>query len=157
LHNACASGRNFLNKKKIFSRILPKESAKRDASVWQGVRCTLMDVLIVEQNKLLAELLADALADEGIEAAVVPDDDEALAACQPDMPQVVVTGINRRRDDMRGLQFGRAIRNRCPLLAVIYMAALWPAPLVLDTHERFLAKPMAMQTLVQTVRELLPT
>jgi hypothetical protein len=42
------------------------------------------------------------------------------------------------------------------LLAVIYMAALWPTQLALDTHERFLAKPMAMETLVQTVRELLP-
>ena len=116
----------------------------------------LMDVLIVEQNELLAAVLADALADEGIAAAVVPDDEEALAACQPDMPQVVVTGINRRRDDMRGLQFGRAIRNRCPLLAVIYMAALFPTQAALNKHERFLAKPMAMETLVQTVRELLP-
>ena len=51
-----------------------------------------MDVLIVEQNELLAAVLADALADEGFEAAVVPDDDEALSSCQPDMPQVVVTG-----------------------------------------------------------------
>jgi CheY-like chemotaxis protein len=98
----------------------------------------LMDVLIVEQNELLAAVLADALADEGIAAAVVPDDEEALAACQPDMPQVVVTGINRRRDDMRGLQFGRAIRNRCPLLAVIYMAALFPTQAALNKHERSL-------------------
>lgn len=74
----------------------------------------------------------------------------------PDVTQVVVTGLNRRRDDMKGLQFGRAIRNRCPLLAVIYMAALLPTQLALDTHERFLAKPMAMETLIQTVRELLP-
>ena len=117
----------------------------------------LMDVLIVEQNELLATVLADALADEGIAAAVVPDDEEALAACQPDMPQVVVTGINRRRDDMRGLQFGRAIRNRCPLLGVIYMAALWPVRLTLNARERFLSKPLAMKKLIQTVRELLPT
>ena len=116
----------------------------------------LMDVIIVERNELLATVLADALADEGIDAAVVPDDEEALAACQPDMPQVVVTGINRRRDDMRGLQFGRAIRNRCPLLAIIYMAALWPAQLVLDKRERFIAKPMVMAALIRTVRELLP-
>jgi DNA-binding NtrC family response regulator len=116
----------------------------------------LMDVLIVEQNELLATVLADALADEGIDAAVVPDDEEALTACQPDMPQVVVTGINRRRDDMRGLQFGRAIRSCCPLLAIIYMAALWPAQLALDKRERFLAKPMVMAALIRTVRELLP-
>ena len=86
----------------------------------------------------------------------MPDDEEALTACQPDMPQVVVTGINRRRDDMRGLQFGRAIRSRCPLLAIIYMAALWPAQLALDKRERFLAKPMVMAALIRTVRELLP-
>jgi DNA-binding NtrC family response regulator len=116
-----------------------------------------MDVLIVERNELLAGVLLDALAVEGIEAAIVPDDEEALATCQPDMAQVVVTGINRRRDDMRGLQFGRAIRNRCPLLAVIYMAALLPPQLALNVHERFLVKPMAMETLVQTVRDLLPT
>jgi DNA-binding NtrC family response regulator len=115
-----------------------------------------MDVLIVEQNELLAAVLADALADEGIEAAVVRDEAEAMTACEPDVPQVVVTGINRRRDDMRGLVFGRAIRKRCPLLAVIYMAALWPAQLTLCTHERFLAKPMAMGSLIQTVRELMP-
>jgi DNA-binding NtrC family response regulator len=145
-----------LNNNPNFSRILPKEPAKRDASVLPAVRSMLMDVIIVERNELLATVLADALADEGIDAAVVPDDEEALAACQPDMPQVVVTGINRRRDDMRGLQFGRAIRNRCPLLAIIYMAALWPAQLVLDKRERFLAKPMVMAALIRTVRELLP-
>ena len=115
-----------------------------------------MDVFIAEQNELLAEVLADALAEEGIEAAVVPDDAEALSTCLPDVTQVVVTGLNRRRDDMKGRQFGRAIRNRCPLLAVIYMAALLPTQLALDRHERFLAKPMAMETLIQTVRELLP-
>jgi hypothetical protein len=55
-----------------------------------------------------------------------------------------------------GLQFGRAIRRRYPLLAVIYMAALLPTQVALDTHERFLAKPMGIQTLVKAVHELLP-
>jgi DNA-binding NtrC family response regulator len=115
-----------------------------------------MDVLIVEQDDLLAGVILDALADEGIEATVVHDDAEALGACQPDMPPVVITGMNRRGEDMKGLQFGRAIRKRCPLLAIIYMAALLPTQAALDTHERFLAKPMGIRTLVQTVRELQP-
>jgi DNA-binding response OmpR family regulator len=121
---------------------------------YRAVRSDAMDVLIVEQNDLLAEVLRDALADEGIEAAVVPDGSEALRACQPEMPQVMITGINRRGPDMKGLQFGRTIRKRCPLLAIIYMAALLPTKAALDTHERFLAKPMGIRTLVQTVREL---
>jgi hypothetical protein len=69
-----------LNNNPNFSRILPKEPAKRDASVLPAVRSMLMDVIIVERNELLATVLADALADEGIDAAVVPDDEEALAA-----------------------------------------------------------------------------
>jgi CheY-like chemotaxis protein len=134
-----------------------QRTRKFDASSGRANRCGPMDVLIVEHDALLAAVLTDALADDGLEAAVVPDDEEALEACQPDMPQVVVTGINRRRDDLRGLQFGRAIRNRCPLLGVIYMAALWPLQLTLNARERFLSKPLAMKTLIQTVRELLPT
>jgi hypothetical protein len=37
-----------------------------------------MDVLIVERDELLGTVLADALAEDGISAAVVPDE-EALA------------------------------------------------------------------------------
>jgi hypothetical protein len=65
-----------------------------------------MDVLIVEKNDLLAEVLADAVADDGIEAAVVADDEEALRACQPDLPQVVVTGINRLSDERTAVRPG---------------------------------------------------
>jgi DNA-binding response OmpR family regulator len=38
-----------------------------------------MDVLIVERDKLLAEVIADALADDGITVTVVPDEQRALA------------------------------------------------------------------------------
>ena len=113
-----------------------------------SVVCKPMNVLVVERDALLATVLTDALADDGIEAVVVSDDEEALEACQPDMPQVVVTGINRGGDDLRGLKFGRAIRNRCPLLGVIYMAALWPVQVTLNARERFLSKPMAMKKLI---------
>ena len=68
----------IFEQKEVSSRILTKEPAKRDASVLPAVRPMLMDVLIVEQNELLATVLADALADEGIAAAVVPDDEETL-------------------------------------------------------------------------------
>jgi DNA-binding response OmpR family regulator len=115
-----------------------------------------MDVLIVEQDDLLAGVLLDALADEGIEAAVVPDDVEALGACGREKPQIVLTGMNRRYDDMKGLQLGRAIRRRFPLLAVIYMASMLPTQVALDTLERFLAKPMGIRALGRAVRELLP-
>jgi DNA-binding NtrC family response regulator len=122
------------------------------------VRDETMDVLIVEQDELIAELLETALADEGIEAAIL-DDSEALESCGPKAPQVVITSINRHGEDMAGLRLVHAMRTRCPLLGAIYMAALWPGRLhrcALGLRERFLPKPVPLTKLVRTVRELLP-
>ena len=51
---------------------------------------------------MVAEVFADALADEGIEAEIIGDDKDAVAACEPDAPQVVITRINRMQEDLRG-------------------------------------------------------
>jgi DNA-binding NtrC family response regulator len=118
-----------------------------------------MKVLIVEREELVAEVLANALAESGIESATVRGDREAISACELDAPQLVITSINRQPEDMQGLQLVRAMRKRRPLLRAIYLAALWPARLhqyALDFHERFLPKPVPMTRFVQTVRELLP-
>ena len=56
-----------------------------------------MTVLIVERDELIADVLATALEEEGIEAAILDDDKIALEACEPEAPQVVITGINRIR------------------------------------------------------------
>jgi DNA-binding response OmpR family regulator len=116
-----------------------------------------MDVLIVERDALLAEVFANALAEEGIEAEVIGDDKDAVAACQSDAPQVVITSINRAQEDLRGLQVVRAMRDRCPRLAAVFMAAVRPTKLrALGMRERFLTKPVSLLKFVSTVRELLP-
>jgi hypothetical protein len=54
----------------------------------------------------------------------------------------------------------RAMRKRCPLLRVIYMAAIWPARLhrcALGVRDRFVSKPVPLSKLIRTGRELLPT
>jgi DNA-binding response OmpR family regulator len=119
----------------------------------------VMDVLIVERDELIAAALAEALADDCITASIAPDENEAMTACHADTPRVVLTGINRQPEDMKGLFFGRALRVRCPWLAVVYLGALWPVRLhrcALDVGERFLTKPVATAKLVRTVRALLP-
>jgi DNA-binding response OmpR family regulator len=118
-----------------------------------------MDVLIVERDHMVAEVLADALADVGITADITADEDLAIAGCRDSDTRVVITGINRRGEDIKGMKFGRAMRARCPFLSVVYLAALWPLMLsrrALDTQERFLSKPVHVAKLVSTVRELLP-
>jgi DNA-binding response OmpR family regulator len=119
-----------------------------------------MDVLIVETDELIAGVLSDALSADGISVAIMPNEEEAMRACRDGSSRVVITGINRRSEDMKGLYFARAMRVRCPWLAVVFMAALWPVRLhqrALGIRERFLTKPIAMLKLVRTVRELLAT
>jgi DNA-binding NtrC family response regulator len=116
-----------------------------------------MDVLIVEMDDLIAASLVEVLAYDDIMAEVVPGEKEAMAKCHDDCPKVVVTGINRQAEDMEGLRLGRAMRTRCPGIAVVYMAALWPVKLArnaLDGRERFINKnkPPATENLAVTVR-----
>jgi DNA-binding response OmpR family regulator len=68
-----------------------------------------MDVLIIERDDLIAAVLADSLAEDGVEVAVLHDDKEALTLPQQSAPRVVITGMNRRGEDMRGL----ASEGRC--------------------------------------------
>jgi CheY-like chemotaxis protein len=117
-----------------------------------------MDVLIVERDGLVAEVIADALADDGITATVVPDEQGALAIPAEEALRVVITGMNRSGEDMKGLAAARMLRARWPALGVIFMAALWPALLsrnALSGRDRFLSKPVKLTHMTHTVRELL--
>ena len=117
-----------------------------------------MDVLIVKRDELIAEVLSDALSADGISVAIVQNEEQAMRTCRDGSPRVVITGINRRFEDLKGLYFARAMRVHCPWLAVVFMAALRPVKLHqcgLGIRERFLTKPVAMVKLVRAVRELL--
>ena len=115
-----------------------------------------MDVLILERDPLVAEVLADALADEGLTTAVTPTEQEAAVIDDP--PRVVITSINRTGEDLKGLEVSRALCARWRCNGAIYMAALWPLRLrekVLSGQERFLPKPVQMTQFLRAVRELL--
>jgi DNA-binding response OmpR family regulator len=119
-----------------------------------------MDVLIVERDELLAEVIADALIDDGITVTVVSDEQRALAIFAETGPHVVITGMNRGNEDMKGLAAAHTLRARWPAVGVVFMAALWPARLcrnALSARDRFLTKPMRMATMTHAVRELLST
>ena len=117
-----------------------------------------MDVLIVERDELVGTVLADLLADDGIAAAVMPDE-QALALPPDNAPLVVITGMNRgHSEDLTGLEFAGALRKKWPTLGVVYLAALWPVCLhscALAARDRFLSKPVALTDMVRTVRELM--
>src|SRR5579872_6712023 len=117
-----------------------------------------MDVLIVERDELVRSVLAETVDAVCIPATVAADED-ALKLPSSDAPQLVITGINRGRDeDLRGLEMVATLRRKWPQLCAIYLAALWPARLrreKLAAGERFLTKPVSLSHMIRTVRELL--
>ena len=84
------------------ARLLHSASSIRkcDASRSRAASYGRMDVLIVERDDLVAEVLADALADEGLTISVVPTEQAANRIAQDDLPRVVITGMNRNSEDM---------------------------------------------------------
>lgn len=117
-----------------------------------------MDVLIVEPNELVGSMLFDALGAEGISAAILPDD-AALELRHAEPPRVVITSMNRgHNEDLKGHTLVSAMRRKWPAVCAVYLAALWPAHLprrALAAGERFLTKPVQLDAMIRTVRELL--
>jgi DNA-binding response OmpR family regulator len=84
-----------------------------------------MDVLLVDDETLLRETLAEDLADAGLDVAEAPDAEAALdaasAAGQADgPPRVVVTDVNLGRG-MDGLALAAEVRRRWPEVGVVVM------------------------------------
>ena len=127
--------------------IIEGKSAKVDASRGLAASYNRMDVLIVERDELVAEILVDALTDDGLTASVVRTEQDAAGLPEDDLPSVVITGMNRSAEDMKGMETARRLCSRWRCLGIIYMAALWPVRLrqeALMVTERFLAKPVSM-------------
>ena len=113
-------------------------------------------MLIIERDDLIAGVLADAIADEGLTTAVTYTEQEAAAVKDP--PRVVVTCINREGEDLRGIAAARELCVRWGCAGILYLAALWPKRLMnnaLTERERFLPKPVSISRLTDVIQELL--
>ena len=61
-------------------KLIETESKRVDASIQPFTGYRAMDVLIVERDPMVAEVLADALADVGLTAAITAREDRAIAS-----------------------------------------------------------------------------
>jgi DNA-binding NtrC family response regulator len=77
--------------------------------------------LIVDDNRPLAEDLAEILADEGYEVRVFDRPREALRACRDECFDVVLLDI--RMPDMDGVELQRNLAQRCPEARFVLMTA----------------------------------
>jgi DNA-binding response OmpR family regulator len=118
-----------------------------------------MDVLLVEDEPLVRELLAEDMAEAGLDVAKAPSAEAALGAAAGEAGRplcVLVTDVDLG-GGMDGLALAREVRRRWPGVGVVYVTG---RPSSLDGHalgarERFLPKPFALPRLTAAVRDLM--
>ncbi|HZF76898.1 MAG TPA: response regulator [Acetobacteraceae bacterium] len=114
-----------------------------------------MDVLLVEDEELIREALAEELKDCGLAVQEAGNAEDALAMNGADRARVLVTDVNLG-PGMDGIELAEEARRRWPGLRVVVMTG---NPGNLDRlspglHRAALTKPFAIGRLVARVRGL---
>jgi len=112
-------------------------------------------ILIVDDDPVLGELLLEALQEEAYQAFHVLSGEMALTTLQTDIPALVL--LDYHLPGMNGLELADWLRKReeyahIPLLLV---SADVPSEASCNKHLRTLQKPFELETLLQSVAELL--
>ena len=121
-----------------------------------------MDVLLVDDETLVRETLAEDLADAGLDVTNAPDAEAALGAASAAAgeaggpPRVLVTDVNLGRG-MDGLALAAEVRRRWPEVGVVVMTGKSAnlngrRP---DPREVCLLKPFGPPQLAAAVHELM--
>lgn len=119
-----------------------------------------MDVLLVEDEAVIRMVLADDMADAGLDVIETCNAEDALAAVSSaspdDKPSILVTDINLGQG-MNGLALIAELRRRWPNVGVVIMTGL-PTNLAqhqADRNEVWLFKPFDPSMVTAAVHELI--
>lgn len=113
-----------------------------------------MRVLLIDDDPLVRQLLADTLADEGIEVDGLANAEDALVLLGAgQVPDVLVADIDLG-SGLSGLDLAGIARERHPAVEVVLISGTAPHPAQTspDRHERFLQKPFAPAALAEAIR-----
>ena len=116
-----------------------------------------MRVLLVEDEALVREAVAEGLADDGLDVVEAPCGEDALILTEKvGPPEVLVTDVELGTG-MSGLALAEEVQRRWPEAGVVIMTGT-PSSVghrCFGQRERFLAKPFGSARLVSAVRELM--
>jgi CheY-like chemotaxis protein len=113
-----------------------------------------VDVLLVEDDDLVRDCLAEALHDAGLDIEGSASGEAALMVLRRvTAPKVLVTDINLGHG-MDGLAFARAAREVHPGLPVVYISGRYAELRGLTGRERFLPKPFTAPTLLRAIADV---
>ena len=116
----------------------------------------LPSVLVVDDNRELAENIAEILELEGIDSTIAIDGASALSALRKSRFDMVITDI--RMPGMNGVELVRAIRNQWPAMLVVVMSA-YSSDATLDEAVAagaldVLFKPVDLEVVVKLIHRL---
>jgi CheY-like chemotaxis protein len=101
------------------------------------------NVLVVEDEELISNLIAEFLCDSGFDVHAVPDGEAALKYLDSgSVVDVVFTDINLL-GEMDGSTLARRVRERCPELPIVYCSGRYSPSVVspLVSRSVFVRKP----------------
>ena len=113
-----------------------------------------MRVLLIDDDALVRQTLADTLADEGIEVDGLANAEDALVLLGAgQVPNVLVADIDLG-PGLSGLDLAGIARERHPAVEVVLISGTSPGPgqHALERNERFLRKPFAAASLAEAIR-----
>jgi DNA-binding NtrC family response regulator len=113
-----------------------------------------MRVLLIDDDPMVRQTLADTLADEGIEVDGLANAEDALVLLGAgQVPDVLVADIDLGAG-LSGLDLAGIARERHPAVEVVLISGASPGPgqPAPGRHERFLRKPFAPAALAEAIR-----
>jgi CheY-like chemotaxis protein len=117
----------------------------------------MMKVLVVDDNRLLAELIQEILEDDGLEVRSAKDGIDGYSAYLHFKPDIVITDIQMPREN--GLEMMGHIRTHDPMIKTIYMSGdIEHYRLCLTEEKRkyqvsYFEKPFSMESLKRAVSD----
>lgn len=113
-------------------------------------------LLLVEDERMLAEILSDTLSDREFEVRIAGDGQQALDMCHAERPDIVVTDIMMPRMD--GYTFVKQLRSEGCVAPVLYLTARSTTEDVVKGFETggndYLRKPFSIDELIVRIRAL---
>lgn len=110
-----------------------------------------MNVMLVEDNELVREVIADVLRDEGLQVMEFADPEQALAASAP--PDIIVTDIILN-SQLNGFAVAALAHHRWPSVRIILVSGAEYDNLQLEPGDHYLQKPFGVSKLLETVHEM---
>ena len=119
-------------------------------------RDRLATVLIVDDDRIVADSLVLVLQKNGFQASASYSAQEALSTADRQQPQVAI--IEARLPDLDGIRLARRIQVLSPRTHILLMSGYSDAAGLVETCEfEVLDKPMAPDKLMAKLREMIAT